>query len=82
VACPFANSAPAERAGFVLRALTLNSKQYLAALGFYYILLWEPIDLLALLKGGTGSPDGLRYFCYVWIDVGLNKRRGMFFELF
>ncbi len=51
MACPFTDSAHAERAGFVLRALTLNSKQYLAALGFYYILLWEPIDLLALLKG-------------------------------
>jgi hypothetical protein len=27
---------------------------------------------------GTGSPDGLRYFLNVWIDVGINKRRWWF----
>jgi hypothetical protein len=27
---------------------------------------------------GTGSPDGLRYILYVWIDVGINKRRWWF----
>ncbi len=27
---------------------------------------------------GIGSPDGLRYFLYVWIATGLNKCRGWF----
>jgi hypothetical protein len=30
---------------------------------------------------GTGSPDGLRYFLNVWIDVGgISKRREWFFN--
>jgi hypothetical protein len=31
---------------------------------------------------GTGSPDGLKYFLYVWIDVGINKRRWWFLNFF
>ncbi len=27
---------------------------------------------------GTGSPVGLRYFLYVWTDVGINKLRWWF----
>jgi hypothetical protein len=35
------------------------------------------VDFYLKFKG-TGSPDGLRYFCYVWIDVGINKRLWQF----
>jgi hypothetical protein len=32
---------------------------------------------LCVLKG-TWSPDGLIYFRYVWIAIGLNRRHGWF----
>ncbi len=42
---------------------------------------WSPNKLWrsnSIFKG-TGSPNGLIYFLYVWVAIGLNKRRGWFF---
>jgi hypothetical protein len=50
----------------------------LASLSCFLALPRPPEVGTGYVLKGTGSPDGLRYFWYVWIYVGINTRRWWF----